>query len=72
MSSFNYFRSSAVSEIIKIVKSNRNITYDALIVKLQVNPPFIKQETAKEFVKTLILDKQIEVDKEGVVRLCRH
>lgn len=53
------------------VKDNKDITYDKLIVKIKVNPPYLSVEKAKEYISDLITDGQITIDKSGVLQCPR-
>ncbi len=66
----NFYCSSAVSGIIKNIKDNPKIQYNALIVKCRVNEPHLRKDTTEEFLKDLIVDKQIDVNEKGEVSLC--
>ena len=66
----NFFRKDGIAEILKSVKENPNISYDKLLIKLQVNEPFFKENTAKEAIRLLILDGQISLDDKGMVNIC--
>jgi len=58
-------------EIINTVKKFPKISFENLIIHIQVNKPYVREETAKNFVRMLILDRQIKVSATGEVELCQ-
>lgn len=66
----NYFRSVAIGGILKTIKDNPNILYEDLVIKVGVREPFLKKNTAEDFIKNLIIDKQVSVNEKGELKIC--
>jgi len=61
------FRMEVLTRIKEVIKDNPGIQFDTLIVKLEVNDPFISEKFSKSLLPKLIKDKQVRVDEKGQI-----
>lgn len=59
-----------LKRILEVIKNNPGIKVDKLVAKLNVNDPFLNEQTAETFLKNLFKDEQIKIDKDDKVFLC--
>jgi hypothetical protein len=60
----SHFKLKAIAEIRRAMREHKGITFNELLVKVQVNEPCLRQATAKQSILNPALDGQMVINRE--------